>query len=104
MAQARDSQNRIISQMLALVTAQVVTTGAASAQSAAWQATTKVIRITAKVDQWVAFGTNPTAAAATAGSVFMPTGTTKTWAAVQGQKVAAIQDAGAGKCSIEELA
>jgi hypothetical protein len=103
MAQARDSQNRIIARVLAVNSAQTVSTGATSAQGALWQSTTKMVKIIATANAWIAFGTNPTASAAGVNCVYLPAGSVIDFAVVQGQKAAVIQDSAAGKvCMVEQ--
>lgn len=53
---------------------QVVAVGATSAQSAAVQATTNRVILSATTACWVALGSKPTAAANTAGSIYVPAG------------------------------
>jgi hypothetical protein len=58
--------------LLTLQAEQVVAIGAASAASAAVQGTTNRVFLSATAACWVAFGSAPTAAVATAGSIYVP--------------------------------
>lgn len=82
---------------------QSVAIGAASVQSSAVGATTNRFVLTATVNCWVAVGDNPTAAAHTAGSFYMPAGAMFPISAVAGStKVAVIQDSASGYLSVME--
>jgi len=71
-----------------------VTVGAASAASAAMPATTRAVRVVATVDCWVNISADPTAAADT--SFYLPAGAVEYFAAVPGDKVAALQASSGG--------
>lgn len=103
MAQARDSQNRIIARVLAVSSAQTVTTGASSATGLTWQPTTKIVKVVATANAWITFATTPIAVAAAVNNVYLPAGVFVEFAVVQGQKAAVIQDSAAGKvCMVEQ--
>lgn len=61
----------IAEQTLIIQATQVVAVGAASAQSAVVGANTNRVVLNTTTDCWVSIGTNPTAAANTAGSFFL---------------------------------
>lgn len=86
-----------------IVGSDVIASGAASAQSAVIPAHIHKVMLSVTADAWFAYGTNPTAAADTDGSVFLPYGTTVCVGVVPGQKFAVIQDAAAGHLSIAYL-
>lgn len=88
---------------IAIVTAQTVTVGASSAASAAWNASTTRVILTATTDCWVAFGATPTASAGAAGNVFVPAGIYGyPFIITAGQKLAVIQATAAGSINIIE--
>lgn len=76
----------------------VVASGASSAASAALQ--NREYELVASVDAYVTVGADPTAAADTAGNIFLAAGRPFRFQAVAGDKVAAIQDSTAGVVSI----
>ena len=93
------------SQYLTLATApQVVAVGSESLQSSAVNSSTKKIVISATTDCWIAIGNNPTANKATAGNIFLGSGSTTYPISVTGgqTKVAVIQDSLPGYISIIE--
>jgi hypothetical protein len=82
-------------------TAQEVTTGAASAASAAFAAQTYAIRVTATAACRIIVGDGTPTALAT--SAYLPPNVVEYIRVSPGQKVAAIQEVGAGKLSVTEL-
>jgi hypothetical protein len=100
---------------------QTVSIGAASAQSAAFSTgnvaagynadgtpvsgtnNTTHIRVVATSACWIAFGSNPVAAASTSPSIYLPAFTPEYFWVVRGEKVAVIQDSAAGNLNIGEL-
>lgn len=100
---------------------QTVAIGAASTQSAAFGTgmigsynadgtpittpnQTQHVRLVATSACWVAFGSNPTAAASTSPSIYLPAGTPEYFWVVAGEKIAVIQDSSAGSLNIGECA
>ena len=83
---------------------QIVTVGAASAASAAVQATTNRVVLSSTTGAWVAFGSNPTAVAATTGNIYVPPNVVMPAIAVTPgiTKIAAIQATAGGTLSIIE--
>ena len=67
---------------------QTVSVAGASAQSAAFNASTKFVRIATDTPVNLAFGANPTA---TVSTLYMPSGSVEYFAVTGGMKVAAIQ-------------
>lgn len=81
--------------------AQEVTTGAASAASAAFGSQTYAIRLAASAAcRYVVGDGTPTAVAT---SAYLPADWVEVVTVSPGQKVAAIQESGAGKLSVTEL-
>ena len=96
---------------------QVVAVSGSSAQSAALDVNTTIIRLVATTNCWVALGTNPTAQqhavtttqpGVSLGSFYLAAGVVETWAAPSAipagssWKVAVIQDTAGGYLSITE--
>lgn len=83
---------------------QVLAVGATSTASAVVNAATNRVQMIATVACWVAFGASPTAAANTAGSIYVPANTLMPPIAVTPgvTKIAAIQASSAGYLSIIE--
>lgn len=83
---------------------QVVAVGATSAQSSFVASTTNRVVLIATTASWVAFGSNPTAAANAAGSIYVPAGVAMPPIAVTPgvTKIAVIQAAAGGYLSIIE--
>jgi len=80
--------------------AAAITTGAASAQSGVTfdRGTYWVV---ASANAWITVGANPTAVAAAAGNIYLPAGVpVEIYISDSAQKIAAIQDTGAGKVVI----
>lgn len=103
MAQARDNNNRIISRVMLQGTQQKIAYTGTQGTSAAFQATTKAIRIVCTSDAWVLISAAGTAATV-ANGMFMKAGTPEIWAVPAAGKVSAIQDSAGGNISITELA
>ena len=78
-----------------------VTVGAASAQSAAHDADTYVVRLCATVRTWVAFGANPTADKAA--GMLLPADSPEYFVVTPGEKVAALQDSAGGTLTVTEM-
>lgn len=70
---------------------QVVSLSGSSAQSAAFGATAKAVRVCSDTDCFVAFGSNPTA---TTSSIYLPAKVPQVFGIQPGQKVAAIGTSG----------
>lgn len=85
---------------------QVVAVSGTSAQSAAMNAASTRAILTSTTDCWVAWGSNPTAAVATTGNIFLTAGVPSYPISVTGgtTKFAAIQVSAAGYLSILESA
>ena len=81
---------------------QVVAIGAASVQANGFSDGVTVIRLFANVDCWLAFGSNPTAAAEAAGSMLLPAGVVEYFERKEGEKIAVIQSSSTGKLYITE--
>jgi hypothetical protein len=97
----------VVTQSISLSTSpQVVAIGATSTQSSAVNAATNRVVLIANMDCWVAIGSNPTAAANTAGSFFLSEGIPSYPISVTGgtTKVAAIEATAAGFLSVIESA
>jgi hypothetical protein len=82
-------------------TAQEVTTGAASAASAAFASQTYAIRVSATAACRIIVGDGTPTAIAT--STYLPANVIDYIRVSPGQKIAAIQEVGAGKLSVAEL-
>lgn len=87
---------------LATGSAQVVTISGTSAQSAVF-ATRTSVRVISNTLCWIAVGTNPTAAADTAGNVLLPSGMPIDLDIDGGDRIAVIQDASGGHLSITPI-
>lgn len=96
----------IAEQTLILQAPKVVAVGATSTQSAAVGANTTRIVLSTTTDCWIAIGSNPTAAANTAGSFFLSAGSQSypIVATPSTTKVAVIQNASSGYLSVIESA
>lgn len=103
MAQARDNNNRIISRVMLMGTIQKIAYTAAAGTSAAFQATTKAIRIVCTSDAWVLISAGGTVATI-ANSMFVKSGVVELWAVPTGGKVSVIRDTADGSISIVEVA
>ena len=62
------------------------------------------IRVVANAACWIAFGTNPTAASASASSIYIPAFTPEYFWVARGERLAVVQDAAGGNLNIAELA
>ena len=93
-----------VKQSLWINTAQVLALGATSAQSSAVASNTNRVALSTTQDCWIAVGSNPTAAKATAGSFFLAAGAQSYPISVLNgvTKIAALYDANAGYLSIIE--
>jgi len=83
------------------VTTQVITTGSASAASAAFGAQTYAVRVVCTVACHIAFGPAPVATANDA--LLAPNTFGEIIGVVPGSKIAAIQDTASGKLYVTEL-
>ena len=81
-------------------TNQSVTIGTSSAQSAAFAATTKVVRLSSNNNCFLAFGSNPTA---TTSSTYLAANTDEVFKIDGGMKIAAIVATGTANLYIDEL-
>lgn len=81
-------------------TNQTVAFTGTSAQSAAFAASTSIIRVVASEACFLVFGADPTA---TTGGMFLPSGVVEYFAVTPGQKVAAIQASTGGSLYITEV-
>ena len=84
-------------------TSQAVSTSGTSAQSSALATTTRVVRLCATSDTYVAFGSNPTA---TSSSMLLPAYSREYFTLPGGAtawKIAGLQVSGAGSLSIVEM-
>ena len=100
---------------------QTIAIGASTAQSAAFSTgqvappynpdgtpanipnNTTHIRVVATSACWIAFGSNPIAVAATSPSIYLPAFTPEYFWVNKGERLAVIQDSGAGSLNIAEL-
>lgn len=80
-------------------TSQQVTVTGTSAQSAAFESTTRVIRVFATVDMYIKMGSNPTAAVT---DCFVPGGVIQYFGVIPGEKLAAIRSSSSGTLHITE--
>ena len=88
-----------------VVASQSVTVGGTSAVSAVWNGSTTRVILVSTTDCWVAFGATPSAVAAAAGAIFVPSSVYGYPITVTaGQKLAVIQAAIAGTLCILEAA
>ena len=96
----------IAEQTLIIQTTKVVAIGAASTQSAVVGANTNRVVLSTTADCWIAIGTNPTAAANTAGSFFLGANSQSYPIEVKEglTKIAVIQGLSSGYLSIIESA
>lgn len=82
---------------------QVLNVNGTSNQSALPQSGVSIIRLFSTVDCWISFGTNPTAAAESAGSMFLPGGIIEYFEIRADEKLAVIQNGtGTGKLYLTE--
>lgn len=89
-----------VAQLMNIARAQApVAVSGVSAQSAAFQAGTRFVRIVATTDVYLAFGSNPTA---TSTGILLPAGVVEVFPVNGGEKVAAIQVASSGTMSVCE--
>lgn len=79
--------------------AQNVSTSGSSAQSNAFNAATKIIRVVCTTDTYVVFGANPTA---TSAGIYLVAKVVEFFSVNPGDKVAALQVASGGVLSITE--
>ncbi len=86
---------------LAVAADQNVTIGAASVQSTALGANTRIARVVATVACWIEFGANPTA---TTSSVYLPANLVEYFVVSPSSKIAVIQAATGGTLNIAEMA
>jgi len=89
-------------QVISPGTSQVVLVGASSVQASAFSDGVSVVRVFSTADCWLAFGTNPTAEAESAGSMFLPAGMIEYFERKEGEKVAVIQSSSSGKLYVTE--
>ena len=61
------------------------------------------VRLVATADCWVSFGANPTAAVGGISSILLPAGVPEYFWVLPGEKIAVIQNVGAGSLNIAEL-
>lgn len=61
------------------------------------------VRLVATSDCWVAFGASPTAVVASAAAILLPAGVPEYFWVYPGERVAVIQNAGAGSLNIAEM-
>lgn len=80
-----------------------ITVGAASAQSAVWSATTEEIRVVCTAACHINIGENPTAAATDNNGFYLPANVVEYFHVTPGQRLAVIQDSGAGVLSVSEM-
>lgn len=81
---------------------QAIAVGAASIQASAFTSGVTIIRLFSTVDAWVCFGTNPTAVAEGASSMFLPSGIVEYFEIKAGEKIAVIQNSSPGKLYVTE--
>jgi len=81
---------------------QALTVGASSVQSALPQAGVTIVRLFSTVDAWVSFGSNPTAVAEGATSMFLPAGIVEYFEIRADEKIAVIQNSTSGKLYLTE--
>lgn len=62
------------------------------------------VRVVGTSDCWIAFGANPTAAVGGSASMLLPAGVPEYFWVAPGERIAVIQNSGAGTLSIAELA
>lgn len=86
-----DGLSKTIFQVIFPGSSQVLSIDGTSVQSAAWQASTTLVRLFATQDVFVSFGDSPTAIANDAGSFLLPGGMVEYFAVKPGQKLAAIK-------------
>jgi len=93
-----------VKQSLWINAVQIITLALTSNQSAAVASNTNRVVLSTTQDCWIAIGTNPTAAKATAGSFFLAAGAQSYPISVQNgvTKIAALYDSTAGYLSIIE--
>lgn len=84
---------------------QFLTTGAASAQSSSFQATTEEIRVVVKGTNgaYINIGDNPTAAATADNSIWLPPNVVEYFHVTPGQKLAHLQDTGSSTVVLSEM-
>jgi hypothetical protein len=99
LAQQLDDNHHPIPRALAPGTSQDVSFDA-SAQSIAFAAGTRMVRLCATQPCRVAFGSNPTAGAT---DLLLPANTVEYFKATDGQKIAALKQSSAGTLNIVEL-
>lgn len=80
-----------------------ITTGAASAQSASFQATTEEIRVVCTAACHINIGENPTAAASDNNGMYLPANVVEYFHVTPGQKLAVIQDSASGTLTVSEM-
>ena len=85
---------------LMMGTPQNVAIGASSAQSAAFAATTEVIRVVATAACWIEIAADPTA---TTDKTYLPAGVVEYFHAQGGWKIAVLQASAAGTLNITEI-
>jgi hypothetical protein len=91
-AAVADGFQKQIFQVIHPGTSQTVSIGATSAQCNTFTAGVTIIRLFATVDCWVSLGSNPTAIANDAASLFMPGGIVEYFQVTSSQKLAVIQN------------
>lgn len=81
-----------------------ITTGAASVQSAVWGAQTYEIRVVCFTNPChINIGQNPTAAATDDNGFYLPAGVVEYFHVNPGQRLAVIQETGAGTLCVSEM-
>lgn len=79
---------------------QTVSIGATSVQSAAFNASTKSVRLYASVGCYIDAGTNPTA---TSSKIYLPAGSVEYFGVIPGHKIAVLQETTGGTLRITEF-
>lgn len=80
-----------------------ITVNGTSAQSAALGANTREIRVVSTTNCHINIGADPTAAATDNNGIYLPAGVVEYFHVTPGQKVAVIQDSGAGVLCVAEM-
>lgn len=80
-----------------------ITVNGTSAQSGAFGAYTHDVRVVSTTNCHIAFGSDPTAAATDDNGIYLPAGVVEYFHVTPGQKLAVIQDTGAGVLCVAEM-
>lgn len=80
-----------------------IVVGAASAASAAFGANTREIRVVSTTNCHINIAEAPTAAATSSNGIYLPAGVVEYFHVSPGQKVAVIQDSGAGVFCVAQM-